>query len=243
MPTHSLCPQGGTEDRSQSLTNHERVPVMMLLQWMWFDFVPSSLTEKYISSLKFTVVKTTLGIPYYKGGVYSPTKSLGSLFIKQKNGRTLKAITPSTTQLPRQTHVCTAPRPELQPFVLVLKKALKDKKTIVLKTHNKTKQRKTKGNNLIERHWNLYRMVKSKKGGNKTPNEDGFALKSSQKAYKNQKTGKVNVLQELNGNKSNNYWQWIHSTRTKMGPSLPQHRSLTSPAWPNICCGCTRRGG
>lgn len=215
---------------------------MMLLQCMWFNFVPSSLTEKYISSLKFTVVKTTLGIPYYKGGVYSPTKSLGSLFIKQKNGRTLKAITPSTTQLPRRTHVCTAPRPELQPFVLVLKKALKDKKIIVLKTHNKTKQRKMKGNNLIERHWNLYRMVKSKKGGNKTLNEDGFALKSSQKAYKKQKTGKVNVLQELNGNKSNYYWQWIQQHSCQMDPSLPQHRSVSSPAWPNICCHCARPG-
>lgn len=236
-------------DRSQSLTNHEQVPVMMLLQCMWFNFVPSSLKEKYISSLKFTVVKTTLGIPYYKGGVYSPTKSLGSLFIQQKNGRTLKAITPSTTQLPRRTHVCTAPRPELQPFVLVLKKALKDKKIIVLKTHNKTKQRKMKGNNLIERHWNLYRMVKSKKGGNKTLNEDGFALKSSRKAYKKQKTGKVNVLQELNGNKSNNYWQWIHSTRAKWILPSPSTRSMTSPAWLNICArpdsgqGCDRKGG
>lgn len=236
-------------DRSQSLTNHEQVPVMMLLQCMWFNFVPSSLKEKYISSLKFTVVKTTLGIPYYKGGVYSPTKSLGSLFIQQKNGRTLKAITPSTTQLPRRTHVCTAPRPELQPFVLVLKKALKDKKIIVLKTHNKAKQRKMKGNNLIERHWNLYRMVKSKKGGNKTLNEDGFALKSSRKAYKKQKTGKVNVLQELNGNKSNNYWQWIHSTRAKWILPSPSTRSMTSPAWLNICVrpdsgqGCDRKGG
>lgn len=50
-------------------------------------------------------------------------------------------------------------------FVLVLKKALKDKKTMVLNPHNKTKRRKRKGNNLMERHWNLYRIFKSKKGG------------------------------------------------------------------------------
>lgn len=129
------------------------------------------------------------------------------------------------------------------------KRHLKIKKIIVLKTHNKTKQRKMKGNNLIERHWNLYRMVKSKKGGNKTLNEDGFALKSSRKAYKKRKTGKVNVLQELNGNKSNNYWQWIHSTRAKWILPSPSTRSMTSPAWLNICArpdsgqGCDRKGG
>lgn len=99
-PTHSLCPQGGTEDRGQSLTNHEQIPVMMLLQCLWFNFMPSSLTEKYISSLKFTVVKTTLGIPYYKGRVYSPTESLGSLFIQQKNGRTLKQSPPAQHNCP-----------------------------------------------------------------------------------------------------------------------------------------------
>lgn len=91
-------------------------------------------------------------------------------------------------------------------------------------------------------------MVKSK-GGNKTPNEDGFALKSSQKAYKKQKTGKVNVLQELNGNKSNNYWQWIHSTRAKWvlpspaqvpdQPSLAEHLQLLHQAgqWPGAVPG------
>lgn len=111
----------------------------------------------------------------------------------------------------------------------MLKKALKDKKTIVLKTHNKTKQRKTKGNNLIEKHWNLYRIFKrreEKKKNKKQPTNMVLLSSHLWKYIKKQTTGKVNVLQELNGKKrkKRSYWQRILATLVPSG-FLPSPKS------------------
>lgn len=59
--SYSLCAfREVSRIRVKLLIKHEQVPVMVLLQHTCFHFVPSQLTEKYISSLKFTVVKTTI---------------------------------------------------------------------------------------------------------------------------------------------------------------------------------------